>query len=93
MALNVNATTTKEEATAALNPPKLSALERIYRLYYRQGTEMKEKHFEFQGNLKEATERARKHCEVMGIRFIWVRPFIVHLEHQEEMKLKGEEVI
>ncbi len=88
-----NTPTPAVPAKDVLSPvTKNSSLERIYKLYYRRGTELTEKHFEFPGNLKEATERARQHCDVMGIRFIWVRPFIVHLDHQEEMKRLGQEI-
>lgn len=65
--------------------------ERIYILHFRQGNQVQIKHFNFTGNLKDAAERAKIHCERMGYRFIFVRPFVVDLDHQESMKNSEEE--
>lgn len=62
--------------------------ERVYILYYRKGNEVLTKHFLFKGPLKGAIERGRRHCNLMGYVCMFVRPFIIDLEHQEN--LKGE---
>ena len=62
--------------------------ERDYILYYRKGNEVLTKHFLFKGPLKDAIKRGRDHCVNMGYTCMFVRPFIVDLEHQE--KLKGD---
>lgn len=59
---------------------------RYYKLFYSQGTHRDDKIFPFKGGLKDAITRGRKHCEVMGYRFIMVRPGIVDLDHQERLK-------
>lgn len=46
--------------------------------------------FWFDGNLKEAVERARQHCIVMDYQFIYCTPAIVDLEAREESKKKGD---
>jgi hypothetical protein len=59
---------------------------RLFTLHYRQGAVMKQKNFPYTGNLKQAMDRAREHCKVMGIRFVLVNPLIVDLEYQEKIK-------
>lgn len=63
--------------------------ERIYTLHFRQGNLVQQKHFNFRGPLAEAVIRAREHCQKMGSRFIWCRPFVVDLDHQENLKAQG----
>jgi hypothetical protein len=61
----------------------------IYIMYYRHGMNPKlEKVFKFTGTLNEARNRALKHCEVMGYRLIFVRPFMVNLEDEETPQLR-----
>lgn len=61
--------------------------ERFYTLVYRRGGQVKEKNFPFKGELKDAIQRGRDHCKVMGnIRFVIVRPLVVDLDYQEEIK-------
>jgi hypothetical protein len=44
----------------------------------------------FDGNLQDATTRARKHCEMMKYRYVFVRPMIVDLDYQEELYIAGK---
>lgn len=74
-------------------PEIVNTKARVFRLQYRQGNEIKEKHFNFSGPLQEAILRGRDHCEKMGYRFILVRPFIVDLEHQEKLKNESGDLI
>lgn len=62
---------------------------RTYRLTYRLGNRTPtEKFFEFNGDLKAATERAREHCERMKYVYIYTSPLIVDLDYQEDAKDK-----
>lgn len=60
--------------------------ERIYILSYRHQNQVKTKNFNFRGPLKDAIERGRVHCKSMGYIFVLVRPFVIDLEHQEDLK-------
>jgi hypothetical protein len=46
--------------------------------------------FPFDGTMTEAMQRAREHCDVMGYRFIKIRPFIVDLDDRERRKKEGK---
>lgn len=59
---------------------------RYYRLVFFQGTRQDEKIFPFKGGQSDAILRGRLHCERMGYRFGIVRPAIVDLDHQENLK-------
>lgn len=66
---------------------KESVEKRTYRLTYRYGNRTpSEKFFEFNGDLKAATERAKKHCSALGYIYIYTSPLIVDLDHQENSK-------
>lgn len=68
---------------------ELPSEKRTYRLTYRLGNKAPtEKFFEFNGDLKAATERARLHCERMHYVYIYTSPLIVDLTHQEIVKEK-----
>ena len=61
------------------------AIEREFKLTYRDGYKPpQEKIFRFAGDLKAATERARKHCVLMGYVYIYTAPFVVDLDAQEK---------
>jgi hypothetical protein len=76
----------KQEA----NPKQLDT--RSYIGWYLQGNQNPlHKVFEFKGNLPDAIDRFKKHCERMGIKFIRVRPFLVNLDKQEEYKFQSPE--
>lgn len=87
----------KPEAIPTLNRT-IQSKDRAYRLEFRHKNRygissgvIKEKVFWFQGNLKEAVQRIRIHCERMDYTYIRCSPFIVDLEAQEEMKDKDTE--
>lgn len=58
----------------------------LYTLYYRQGMNPHplQKNFYFEGDLHSAIVRSRKHCELMGIKFISVRPFLSNIDEEEK---------
>jgi len=62
-------------------------LPRAYTLFYRYSTTAPQsKGFWFDGPLAEAIQRGRTHTEIMGSRFVCVRPFFVDLDIQENDK-------
>lgn len=62
---------------------------RTYYMLYRTGNSGAiQKFFEFCGNLRDATLRAKAHCGTMEFVFLMCRPHIVDLDHQEACKLK-----
>ena len=72
-----------------------TAKERVYAGYYRFRTsEPKVKSFVLvyeDGNpapLQDAVLRFREHCDKMGYRFLCVRPSLVGLDDQEELKYR-----
>jgi len=74
-----------------LDTPLKGKEARFWTLWYRFGTiPVATKSFIFDGNLQDATMRARKHCEVMKYRYIFVRPMIVDLDYQEELFIAGK---
>jgi hypothetical protein len=77
--------------TLTPNPLSNQERERLYTLAYRQGSQVKEKHFPFNGKLGGAIERGKLHCNRMGIKFVVVRPFVVDLDYQERLKFEGRE--
>ena len=58
-----------------------------YFLHQNRRTEPKLKMFEYKGLLKDAIREFYTHCQIMGYRFISVRPFMVDLKEQEERKV------
>lgn len=69
--------------------------DRAYRLEYRYknrfqapGGKVQSKVFWFKGNLKEAVNRVRLHCERMDYVYVFCHPYIVDLDAQEDMKNK-----
>jgi hypothetical protein len=62
-----------------------------YILFYRQGNNPNPQFFMFYHHSREirkVVERIKKHCELMNLRFVNVRPFIVDLD-EAEMKQFG----
>ena len=58
----------------------------LFTMYYRQsnvGNHILTKNFRFHGSLKDATARARKHCEVIGAKLNFVQPLITDLIKEE----------
>lgn len=64
---------------------------RLWTLYYRYGNvPQMVKSFAYDGSLQQAVIRARKHCDILNIRFICVRPLLVDLDYQEKAFLEGK---
>ena len=67
-------------------PPSID-LKDIYILYYREGVHVHlTKFFLFKGPLQKALERAKKHCELMNYRCLFVRPFLSDLIDEEKKR-------
>ena len=57
-----------------------------YILFYRQGNNPNPQFFMFYHHsheIRKVVERIKKHCELMNLRFVNVRPFIVDLDEAE----------
>lgn len=61
----------------------------LYTLYYRKGNNphAMTKNFYFAGSLREVVERAKKHCETIGGRFVRIEPFVSDLAQDERSHL------
>jgi len=57
----------------------------MYVLYYREGQNPhpQMKYFELKGEFRQVISRVKRHCELMNMRFINVRPFLSNLEDDE----------
>lgn len=64
---------------------------RYYVLHFAQGSKIDWKIFPFNGGLQDAILEGRRHCEKMYYRFCLVKPAIVDLKHQEELKFSDPE--
>ena len=61
----------------------------MYILFYRHGMNPQcTKGFYCNGDIKAAVQRAQRHCEIMGYRYIFVRPFVSDIEEEEKYKLE-----
>lgn len=70
---------------------KESGEPRTWTLYYRYGNvPQMTKSFYFEGDLQSAIIRARKHCDIINVKFICVRPLLVDLDFQEKAFLNGK---
>jgi hypothetical protein len=79
------------------NIKPLTRRDRAYKLQFRHKNrfnitsgQVKEKIFWFDGNRKEAIDRARRHCEAMDYTFLHCMVFIVDLDAQEALKAAHE---
>ena len=60
----------------------------LYVMFYRyEVNQVRTKNFRFHGPLQGACERGRKHCEVMGYKYMFVQPLISDFETEEAYKL------
>ena len=60
----------------------------LYTMFFRgQTNSLQTKNFRFHGSLKEAHERAERHCKVFGTRLHWVQPLISDLDKEEQFHL------
>ena len=60
----------------------------LYSLYYRQGNNPHPQFTFFYlpaTDMQKVTARAKRHCEVMNYRFVYVRPAIVDLDKEENL--------
>jgi len=70
-------------------PKVASNNKNVYILFYRHGMNPHcQKGFSHDGDIKSAVQRAQRHCEVMGYRYIFVRPFISDIDEEEKYKLE-----
>ena len=63
-----------------------------YMLYYRQGNNPFPQFFVFHHesqDIRRVVERAKKHCELMNLRFVNVKPFVVDLDEAETKAFGG----
>ena len=86
---------------SVLGNPTKGFLENLYEMQYRQGMNphpmTKKFHMvhtgTFQERLRAAISRGRRHCEITGLRFISVRPFLSDLTMDEKHHVNpGEEI-
>jgi hypothetical protein len=69
---------------------KCENLAHLYILFYRHGLNANlTKGFHHAGDLRDARQRAEKHCKIMNYKFIFVRNMICDFEADEDYKLHG----
>lgn len=63
----------------------------LYTLYFRRGSNPhpQVKNFFMNGTMQEVVARAKKHCEVLGCRFVRIEPFISDLAIDERQHTGG----
>jgi hypothetical protein len=84
-------TPTLQALQKELDDLKIRVEKRAYTLWYRyRATAPFSKNFYYEGDLHDAAEAGRRHCQIMGFRFVIVRPFIIDLRNQEARKLSNE---
>ncbi len=67
-----------------------AAIKTTYILYYRQGNNPYPQFLAFDHvskNMQTVVDRVKRHCEIMNLRFINVRPFWVNLDEAESRAL------
>jgi hypothetical protein len=82
--------TTPIENTAQMLPALTGKI--LYILYYRQGANPHPQFLFFYHNssdMKIIAERAKKHCDFMNFRFVYVRPAVVDLDKMENLHAEG----
>ncbi len=83
---NVANETLNQEETSTVN----KCYSNLWTMFYRHGMNANlTKGFYFKGNVHEAKKRALDHCQIMGYKFIFVRPLVIDLKSEEEYKLRG----
>lgn len=81
-------TTPAKKATPTSNVPII--FKNLYILFYRHGMNANlTKGFYCEGGLHEAQKRAKKHCDIMNYRYIFLRTMVCDLDAEEEYKLHG----
>lgn len=70
------------------HPPLAIDLSKFWIMSYRHGMNATlSKNFYFNGSLKEAVERARKHCDIMNYQYYFLRPLVVDIEAEERRQM------
>ncbi len=64
-------------------------LDNIYKMRFKTKGTVAEKLFRMKGTKEEATQRARRHCEIHGMLHIWTHPFLNDLDLEDERLQKG----
>jgi hypothetical protein len=70
----------KESNIASENAPRI---EIIYTFMFLKGPQVLHKNFKWNDNLSSAIERAKKHCQIMRVRFLFCSPMIADLTLDE----------
>jgi len=87
---NTNPTQTPVMGSSVIPPSKVQRFSNLWTLHYRHGMNATLiKNFPCDGDLQVAKRRAQLHCQIMGYKFIWIRPLVCDIEAEEEYKLKG----
>ncbi len=61
-----------------------------YNLYFRHGMNPTcQKGFHCAGGLNAAVARARQHCDIMGYRYIFVRPMVCNIDLEEKQRIES----
>jgi len=83
----------KTNSIAELDEPEQDTkitLPTLWKLWYHYGSAIPQTLvFAYEGMMTEASIRARKHCEIMGYRFIKLKRAIVDLEDREYRKMSA----
>ncbi len=77
---------TQQQGLQAQQVGKSNNIKIPYILFYRQGNNPYPQLFVFYHHsheIRKVVERIKKHCELMNLRFVNVRPFIVDLDEAE----------
>jgi hypothetical protein len=84
--LSTQLTNKIEFADTPLSPNNGVNKKLLYVLWHRENSNPHplSKYFWHEGDLRSAIARGKNHCEKMGIRFIFVRPFLSDLEADEK---------
>lgn len=55
----------------------------LYTMMFLQGNQVRHKNFLWAGSLSNAIERAKKHCQIMRVRFLYCSPMVSDLSLDE----------
>lgn len=73
-----------------IHPHDITHGDRQYTVFYRHGNKPNcSKTFNFKGSFRQATERAKMHCQIMGYRFVFLSPVLSILEEDEKNRENG----
>lgn len=85
---------TPQKAITPSAPFSTGNSESYYTLFYRQGRNPHPmtKNFHHIGSLRDVVDRAKKHCEVLGARFVRIEPLFSNLENDERIHMGTREL-